>query len=394
MPQFIFSLPREDDIRDSTNGGVMLQIINNDFDEKYTLVTGCPGSGKTTVSIFRLIRLLNSGKEAQLITHQRMLATSIQNILETKDLSYRKARTIHSWFRSTTGQFLGFSSQEERLSADSIKNALGNGFSNMELIIDEGQDLEERIYQSFPEVFGRLTIGADDDQQMYSGDGANENEIKSYLEPNLNHIILQFNYRNTYQIYNFARFFIPEGVAANDPKTLEALRKYKNDGNLPEVFGFGDKDKLLERLKRIIKDNPVGVNIGILVPTTNKVDSYHQQIIDMDFECSKYHSSMSPEEKKDVERDLKNILITTFISAKGMEFDIVIMPEFDSAYSKKQIYVGCTRAKNRLVLMYTGQSLPTMLSGFPENSYDDGKLFGNESESTKEESAPAEDLPF
>lgn len=392
MPQFIFSLPSEDDIRNSTNGGVMLGIINNDFDEKYTLVTGCPGSGKTTVSIFRLIRLLNSGKEAQLITHQRMLATSIQNILETKDLSYRKARTIHSWFRSTTGQFLGFSNQEERLSADSIKNALGNGFSNMELIIDEGQDLEERIYQSFPEVFDRLTIGADDDQQMYAGDGANENKIKGHLEPNLNHFILQFNYRNTYQIYNFARFFVPNGIAANNTGTLEALRRYRNDSDLPQVLGFDDKDKLLDRLKRIIEDNRVGVNIGVLVPKIINVDSYHQKIVDMDFECSKFHGSMSSEEKKDVERDLKNILITTFISAKGMEFDVVVMPEFDYAYSKKQIYVGCTRAKNRLVLMYVGQSLPIMLSDFPKDSYDDGKLFGSESESTDEEAV--DDLPF
>lgn len=393
MPEFIFNLPSEDDIRNSTNGSVMLQIINNDFDEKYTLVTGCPGSGKTTVSIFRLIRLLNSGKEVQLITYQRMLATSIQNILGTRDLSYRKARTIHSWFRRTTDQFLGFSNQEERLSADAIKNALGNSFINMELIIDEGQDLEERIYQSFPQVFGRLTIGADDDQQMYSS-GANENNIKSYLEPNLNYFILQFNYRNTYQIYNFARFFIPEGVAANNSETLEALKRYKNDGDLPQVFGFDDENKLLERLKRIIEDNRVGFNIGILVPKIINVDSYHQKIIDMDFECSKYHNKMPNTEKLKVEQNLKNILVTTFKSAKGMEFDVVVMPEFDDVRSKKEIYVGCTRAKSRLVLMYTGQSLPTMLSGFPKDSYDDGKLFENESEPTKEESAPTDDLAF
>jgi len=173
---------------------------------------------------------------------------------------------------------------------------------------------------------------------------------------------------------------------------LQALERYKNDGDLPEVLGFEENSKLLERLQRIIKNNSVGFNIGVLVSTINKVDSYHQRIIDMDFECSKYHSDMSNEEKKDVERDLKNILVTTFISAKGMEFDIVIMPEFDEVHSKKQIYVGCTRAKNRLVLMYTGQSLPNMLSNFPKDSYDDGKLFGNESESTKEE--PIDDLPF
>jgi len=170
------------------------------------------------------------------------------------------------------------------------------------------------------------------------------------------------------------------------------LKKYKNDGDLPQVLGFEENSKLLERLQRIIKDNSVGFNIGVLVPTTNRVDSYHQKIIDMGFECSKCHAKMSNTEMLNVEQNLKNILVTTFISAKGMEFDVVIMPEFDDVYSRKQIYVGCTRAKNRLVLMYTGQSLPIMLSGFPNDSYDNGQLFENESESTKEE--PVDDLPF
>jgi len=459
MPQFIFNLPSEDDIRNSTNGGVMLRVINNDFEKRYTLITGCPGSGKTTVSIFRFIRLLNSNKDVWLITYQQMLKVSIQNLLTNRNLPNNRVNTIHKWFPKKTRKLLGYDAEETNLSihlntgtneyilssstrqwkfkkeaievgiesnlvktdytthlkmADGVNiikdwgenkfyrklssseiTALLPNQGNAEMIIDEGQDLEERIYQSFPQVFGRLTIGADDDQQMYNGNSASENEIMGYLEPDVNHFILQFNYRNTYQIYNFARFFIPNSLKANNSETMEALNIYNNDGDLPQVLGFEEKGKLLDRLKRIIEDNRVGFNIGILVSKIVNVDSYHQKIVDMDFECSKYHSKMPNTDILNVEQDLKNILVTTFISAKGMEFDIVIMPEFDDMHSKKQIYVGCTRAKSRLVLMYTGQSLPTMLSGFPKDSYDNGKLFGNESESTTEEyHEPADDLPF
>jgi ATP-dependent exoDNAse (exonuclease V) beta subunit len=82
------------------------------------------------------------------------------------------------------------------------------------------------------------------------------------------------------------------------------------------------------RLRTII-ENYTGFNIGVLFPFRNQVESYHSIIADFGFECSKYFSEMTEVEKSKTERDLKSILVTTFISAKGMEFDIVIMPEFD-----------------------------------------------------------------
>jgi ATP-dependent exoDNAse (exonuclease V) beta subunit len=132
-----------------------------------------------------------------------------------------------------------------------------------------------------------------------------------------------------------------------------------------------------DRLKTII-ENYKGSNIGILFPYKSQVEEYHNLVSGMGFECSKYYAEMSDSEKEKVETDLKSILVTTFISAKGMEFDIVLMPEFQSVKNndddKKKYYVGCTRAKNRLVLMYTG-SQPTVLNNVPSDAYSDGKLF-------------------
>jgi len=96
MAKFEFRLPSQDDIRNSTNGEIMLSIINNDYDEKFSLVTGCPGSGKTTVSIFRLIRLANNRKATILLIYQRMLKVAIENILEKQGISRNNVNTIHS----------------------------------------------------------------------------------------------------------------------------------------------------------------------------------------------------------------------------------------------------------------------------------------------------------
>lgn len=458
MAKFEFRLPSQDEIRNSTNGQIMLSIINNDYDEKFSLVTGCPGSGKTTVSIFRLIRLANNGKSTILLTYQRMLKVAIENLLAKQGISTSKVNTIHSWFPKTTGRLLGFDIDEmtfnisyessksaykvysktkfwyikkeyieqavsngwvktdyssrltiqngvcviydwkenkfyKKLSASEIENALRGKVGNMELILDEAQDLEERVFQAFPKVFGRLTIGADNDQQMHEGSGVNETTIKRNISHSSNEFPLQFNYRNSYQIYNFARYFVPNSPKANDNQTLSALKRYKNNGDLPEVLKFSGQSDMQSRLKTII-ENYKGFNIGILFPFKNQVESYHSTISGLGFECSKYYAEMAEAEKSKTENDLKNILVTTFISAKGMEFDVVIMPEFDSIRNtdeaKRQAYVGCTRAKNRLIIMYTG-SKPSILNGFPSDTYDGGDLFGSSQEST---SSVIDDLPF
>lgn len=377
MAKFEFRLPSQDDIRNSTNGQIMLSIINNDYDEKFSLVTGCPGSGKTTVSIFRLIRLAKNGKSAILLTYQRMLKVAIENLLAKQGISSSKVNTIHSWFPKTTGKLLGFSNQDTKLSASEIESALRGRVGNMELILDEAQDLEERVFQAFPKVFGRITIGADNDQQMREGEGISEMTIKRQISHSSNEFTLQFNYRNTYQIYNFARYFVPNSPKANDSQTLSALKRYKNNGDLPEVLKFSGQSDMQSRLKTII-ENYKGFNIGVLFPFKNQVENYHSIISGFGFECSKYYAEMSEAEKSKTENDLKSILVTTFISAKGMEFDIVIMPEFDSIKTtdeaKRQAYVGCTRAKNRLVVMYTG-SKPSILNNFPSHTYDTGDLF-------------------
>ena len=377
MAKFEFRLPSQDDLRNSTNGEIMLSIINNDYDEKFSLVTGCPGSGKTTVSIFRLIRLANNGKLTILLTYQRMLKIAIENLLAKQGISSSKVNTIHSWFPKTTGKLLGFSNQDNKLTASEIENALRGKVGNVELILDEAQDLEERVFQAFPKVFGRMTIGADNDQQMHEGSGASETTIKRQISHSSNEFTLQFNYRNTYQIYNFARYFVPNSPKANDSQTLSALKRYKNSGDLPEVLKFSGQSDMHSRIKTIIK-NYIGFNIGVLFPFKNQVESYHSVISSFGFECSKYYAEMLEAEKSRTENDLKSILVTTFISAKGMEFDIVIMPDFDSIRNtdeaKRQAYVGCTRAKSRLVIMYTG-SKPSILNNFPSDAYDIGDLF-------------------
>ncbi len=385
MAQFKFRLPTLAQIRNSNSGSAMLYIINaDDHDEKFTLVTGCPGSGKTTVSIFRLIQLSNNNRPSILLTHQRMLRTAIENLVAQQGISRSKVNTVHSWFYAKTGRLLGFAENRNKMTASEIENVLRGKVSDTELILDEAQDLEERILKAFPNVFNRITIGADNDQLMRNG--SNEETIKSYIDYSMDDFILQFNYRNTYQTYNFARYFVPDSEKAHDPQTLSELQRRKNDGDLPEVLQFNSSSDMHSRLKTILAEYIIGSTIGVLLPYQNQVESYYNIIsgFGRGFECSKYYSEMSNPEKERTENDLKSILVTTFVSAKGMEFDIVIMPEFESipntVDAKREVYVGCTRTRSRLIIMYRNEYLGgrlSILKDFPQDTYDTDNLFGN-----------------
>ena len=91
-----------------------------------------------------------------------------------------------------------------------------------------------------------------------------------------------------------------------------------------------------------------------LLSTTDNVDYYSEILNDYDISHSAYHSKLDWRDKRDIEKNLKSILVTTFKSAKGLEFDTVIMPELEHAETKdkNQHFVGATRAR--------GQSIYTM----------------------------------
>lgn len=71
----------------------------------------------------------------------------------------------------------------------------------------------------------------------------------------------------------------------------------------------------------------------------------------MGYDCSMYTNDMV---KCEI---IKNLHVTTYKSAKGMEFDVVILPDFHD-YNRKfnvvdwrDFYVGVTRTRSNLFLL-------------------------------------------
>jgi len=137
---------------------------------------------------------------------------------------------------------------------------------------------------------------------------------------------------------------------------LAHLERDKNRrGEKPLVFKYTRDDErnshLLVRLRNAIGR---GASIAVLCPLGSRKHEHHsgesvQGMYDFltgnGIKASYYYSNQN------VPTDLRDVLVTTFKSSKGLEFDEVYIPRCNFfRHIPKEWYVACTRARRRLVV--------------------------------------------
>jgi len=378
---FEFHLPTLEDMR-ATGSNDMLRMIDDD-EFRSALITGCPGSGKTTVSIYRLVRLSREKKRVYLVTFQNMLVLSIRalaNIAPQTDSIFDplSVSTFNAWYKLQTGIYFNVDSPP---TIEEIERSLSNSKlvsqQIVEIIIDEGQDLPSCVFETIPRYSNRVFIGADENQMLHSH-GTKDGQIKSIITatfgPLINHDLGR-NFRNTYETYRFARQFLPRTAdTAWDENILERLLRSKRRGIIPTVVTY--RDSLLRDNHLLTALRNADGNVAILCPLGKKSDKYpksgeavdemYEFLLKNNIKASRYHSDI------DTPDNLERYVVTTFKSAKGMEFDEVLIPRINF-FKKiaKEWYVACTRAKKK-VTVYRDLSSPQNdpIAGFDVDTYE------------------------
>jgi len=381
MPQFRFNTISRADIERSRGGNVMIQAIDYDGND-HQLVTGVPGSGKTTVTIMRAERLINQNKRIKVFTYQNLLRISLKNI-STQALQ-SKIFGFYDWYYSNFGFLNREATETEMITAMANEPVID------EILIDEGQDFEERIFRSLLPKCRRMTVGADNAQRVHKR-GILAAAIRQELERTRTTVPvrLEYNYRNTFEIYNFARYSMPDNERANNPIALRLMPR--GNGNMPVIIQVLSDEEKFNRL-RVILENAGDRNIAVLLYHQAEVDSYFNKISGMGFSCTKHHN------RAQAGGNIENILVTTYKSAKGLEFQVVVMPDMHTAMDTEEktaehYYIGCTRAKESLYLTFTGHNLPDYFDEFADDSYE-YRPSENEAQRRTTQNIIADNLPF
>jgi superfamily I DNA/RNA helicase len=308
-------------------------------------LSGGPGTGKSFVSLWRHIS--NHQRKSPIKSQLLTFTTSLAYYLKANSATQNEAAAIN---------------------VDSTLNWCKHAENRDEIIVDEAQDMPLNFYEDdkpLRRYSARISYGADDKQILQQGamntDGSfnfnvctPERELQRVFRNR--RFVLDRNFRNTKSILSFAKTVFSEA-----PIPQDEINSCREVGEKPLLhITNGNLQKQNQTIIDIVRQlNTDEYNIGILTPLANHSRSemnavYYYNLIKDSFDCSFYDHTLH--EKTGGLSSMKNIHITPFKSAKGLEFDTVIIPCFDAylqtfrVISWRDFFVGITRAKSNLFL--------------------------------------------
>lgn len=336
MADYVFQLIQFDQLSTTQQAAVM--------DENAIALSGGPGTGKSMVSLWR--HILNHRREtpvnSQLLTFTTSLALYLERCCAGESVE--------------AAAFVESSTRWINFHAD-LRD---------EIIHDEAQDIPLARNESLKNYSDKISYGADNQQLItaharnvdgnYNTDKCSpEESLKTLFPKNALHT-LSVNHRNSRKIINLARRLFTDAAIPR-----EIVESCTTEGEYPRLLIADTNNKIDQTVLQLVDSfYNNSNNIGILVPfekpnyhagATATASYYHNLLINAGYDCSIYTNSMGGC------TELKNIHITTFKSSKGMEFDVVIIPDFHlynhlfNVVSWHDYYVGLTRTKSNLFLL-------------------------------------------
>ncbi len=381
-------------------------VYGNAPSDKNILIVGAPGTGKTIMALHRARKLEKMGNDPKVIMFNKVLAKYTNSGGPIEENSRIKPSTMHRWVSNWWRKSKSFpglwppSKKNNKFELDweaifSIVKKINNKSELVHinwghLIVDEGQDFENDMYDVFNFVsrhfksFGLssvVTIFADENQQLERERNSTIEDIELSLNIRKNMdpkrtFYLRTNYRNTLQIYNFAKHF-----QVFPPRNYEEMPPNR-EGSIPYVYFFGRKEEIFEWMFRKSSNSP-GKQIGIIVADFNEnveetKNEMKRRLSDNKYVVQAYASNikkLSSVEKLDFDNN-NTITILNQKSAKGTEFDFVFylwlsQPKYDATEGlneKMSLYVMSSRAREELYVLFNGinhENVPNILKVFP-----------------------------
>jgi superfamily I DNA/RNA helicase len=237
------------------------------------------------------------------------------------------------------------------------------------VVIDEGQDFSPEMLRSLTKAIppdGSLTFFGDAAQQIY-GTRISWRSLGLSVSNVSNRWNFTQNYRNTRQIARLALAVSRMPYFSGIPDIIEPVAPTA-DGPLPTLVRFGSRDEEIDLVVEQAARLSGARSVAILL--RNRADE--SLIVGwLPTGAIRLHGKMMTWETG------AGLRYGTYHSAKGLEFDYVILPFLSderlpdpehvaafgpmnaATHDGKLLYVGITRAKVGLILTYTGN--PTRL---------------------------------
>ena len=329
-----------------------LGVLETPLDQPL-FVAGPPGSGKTSLAVWRADALAELHGEIDVVTYNRMLRRSLQLAARENDIALA-ASTMHSFvstnYRRRTRKRPPTATHDAYAYRwDTMAQRLADGGPDRHaLVVDEGQDLPKDFFAYASRCVAKwLSVFADEEQAIGESRSTLE-QIKAAAglpDP----MILSENHRNTPEIARLAEHFHRGRLPA-------ATVVRSRSGDLPHLFRSPNAESTVNRILTELRNR--AVSIGVIVDQNATGQAVRDLLrgraprsrIDM------YSNDEQNEESIDVRKP--GVTVLNKASVKGQEFDTVFLLELErfipcgSDADFRAMYMMCTRARDRLMLVY------------------------------------------
>jgi hypothetical protein len=312
------------------------------------IITACPGSGKTTTIIYRVLYLINvfnvNPKDIYVFTYSHSLGQELRLKFESLGLNKKLGwcKTLHSYCYKETYSHTDLTKWIELHKEEEFDDKPKDSY----LFFDEYQDADEHIRDVLKILSedNYLTIIGDERQQLYKFRGADASYLK-LLKPDFKSFTLTKSFRCNQNICKLLSRLFNDTVVSNvdGPKPFLYRCKTKHLHNslvINEIVNIVRNNKF----KSIAVLSPVDENKTHLF--LNDLYSNLSEIIPIDRVSSRQDRFLTSQS-----------VVSTIHQSKGKEYDVVILLlSFESCYTYNcqdindlcKFYVACSRAKEQL----------------------------------------------
>lgn len=322
-------------------------------EQRVAAIQGAAGTGKTMLAIEKAKRLAESGK-VLFLCYNQFLRVYLQNLKNESPKEYENIDFYN--LPQLACAKIGVPSVEKEDIYQFLDSFDSYDWDYQHIIIDEGQDFDEeeinKLYDTALLLEGAFYIFYDKNQFVQG------REFPQWLRNAECRLVLNINCRNTYSI------------AETSGKPINVVPRVKDrsvKGDMPRFYINKDRTAFIKQLSRLIdqyRNNGYLYNqICVLTVKTESASMLNG------VERIGNHTISSV-------RNNKGVLFTTARKFKGLESDVIIIIDVDEntfadSENRRLFYVGSSRAKHFLDIVYVGEdeSLKRLVSAMSDERY-------------------------
>ena len=351
--------------------------------KEHRLVLGSPGSGKTIVLLHRARHLIDEYRaptgRCRLFVFTNALKEYIRAALRDLELPDDCVMTFDAWcvqyYRAHVSRRLPWNDGSRSRDWEAIRRAVWSKTRRLPasgrlfdfVMVDEGQDLDRRDFETLTAVAQHVTVFMDPKQKLYERD-ADERGVARALGLRRRNLSLLDAYRCSPHIVQLAARFVRD--AAERRHFIEQNPPVERGERQLPLFYFAmdsedERANLIDVVRTRIDRNE---RMAILLPTIRQTIGFARALQEagLDVEVSR---AMRDEKNALPYIDFQTPLpkLMPYPSSKGLTFDTVLMPclnrrSFNRTAPERLerlLFVGITRATRWVYISTTdGDSAP------------------------------------